>query len=90
MDTKKFSFVKILEKMSKYSSLFETILITVNDYFVYKFLKKDIGFEKMISLINKFVNFKKFQKYKKIKPKNVRDIYRLRDYVSSKMDSLGI
>ena len=90
VDTKKFSFVKILEKMSKYSSLFETILITVNDYFVYKFLKKDIGFEKMISLINKFVNFKKFQKYKKIKPKNVKDIYRLRDYVSSKMDSLGI
>ncbi len=90
VDTKKFSFVKILEKMSKYSSLFETILITVNDYFVHKFLKKDISFEKMIFLINKFVNLKKFQKYKKIKPKNVKDIYRLRDYVSSKMDSLGI
>jgi len=90
VNTKKFSFVKILEKMSKYSSLFETILITVNDYFVHKFLKKDISFEKMIFLINKFVNFKKFQKYKKIKPKNVKDIYRLRDYVSSKMDSLGI
>ena len=29
VDTKKFSFVKILENMSKYSSLFETILITV-------------------------------------------------------------
>ena len=90
VDTKKFSFVKILEKMSKYSSLFETILITVNDYFVHKFLKKDISFEKMIFLINKFVNFKKFQKYKKIKPKNVKDIYRLRDYVSSKMDSFSI
>lgn len=90
VDTKKFSLVKILEKMSKYSSLFETILITVNDHFVHKFLKKDISFEKMIFLINKFVNFKKFQKYKKIKPKNVKDIYRLRDYVSSKMDSLGI
>ena len=90
VDSKKFSFVKILKKMSKYSSLFETILITVNDYFVHKFLKKDISFEKMIFLINKLVNFKKFQKYKKIKPKNVRDIYRLRDYVSSKMDSLGI
>ncbi len=90
VDTKKFSFVKILEKMSEYNSLFETILITVNDYFVHKFLKKDISFEKMIFLINKFVNFNKFQKYKKIKPKNVKDIYRLRDYVSSKMDSLGI
>ena len=44
----------------------------------------------MIFLINKFVNFKSFVKYKKIKPKNVKDIYRLRDYVSSKIDSLGI
>ena len=44
----------------------------------------------MIFLINKFVNLKNFKKFKKIKPKNVEDIYRLRDYVSSKMNSLGI
>ena len=90
VDTKKFSFLKILEKLPKHNSLFETILVTVNDYFVDKFLNKNISFEKMIFLINKFVKFKKFQKYKKIKPKNVKDIHRLRDYVSSKMDSLGI
>ena len=90
VDTKKFLFVKILNNLEKKYSLFETILITVNDYFVYKFLKKEISFEKMIFLINKFVNFKSFVKYKKIKPKNVKDIYRLRDYVSSKIDSLGI
>ena len=70
--------------------MFETLLITVNDYFVYKFLNKKISFEKMIFLINKFVNLKNFKKFKKIKPKNVEDIYRLRDYVSSKMNSLGI
>ncbi len=46
--------------------------------------------EKIIVKGNNRVNYKKFQKYKKIKPKNVKDIYRLRDYVSSKMDSLGI
>ena len=90
VDTKKFLFVKILNNLEKKYSLFETVLITVNDYFVYKFLKKEISFEKMIFLINKFVNFKSFVKYKKIKPKNVKDIYRLRDYVSSKIDSLGI
>ena len=44
----------------------------------------------MIFLINKYINLKKFQKYKKIKPKKVDDIYRLRDYVSIKMDSLSI
>ena len=90
VNSKKFSFVKILDKMPKYSSLFETILITVNDHFVDKFLKKEINFKKMIYLINKFANFKKFQKFKKIKPKNAKDIYQLRDYVSSKMNSLVI
>ena len=90
VDVKKFSFIRILNFMPKFSSKFETILITINDYFVYKFLKEKVSFEKMIFLINKFVNSKKFAKYKKIKPKNVKDIYRLRDYVSSKMDSLGI
>ena len=90
VDSEKFSFVKILKFMPNYNSLYETILITINDYLVYKFLKKKISFEKMVYLINKLVNSNKFTKYKKIKPKNVKEIYRLRDYVSSKMNSLGI
>ena len=41
-------------------------------------------------MIQKFSNLKEFQKFKKIRPKNIEDIYRLRDYVSLKMNSLGI
>ncbi len=90
IDRSKFSLVKVLDRLPKYSSLFETILITVNDYFVYKFLKKEVSFKKMIFLINKYINIPEFQKFKKIKPKKVEDIYRLRNYVSAKMDSLVI
>ncbi len=86
----KFPLVKILSTLPKYSSLFETVLITVNDYLVIKFLDKKISFKKLIYLINKITKLKEFQKYKKIKPKKVEDIYRLRNYVSSKMDSLVI
>jgi len=86
----KFPTVKILNNLPKYPSLFETILITINDYLVFKFLDKKISFKNLIYLINKITKLKEFQKYKKIKPKNINDIYRLRDYVSSKMDSLGI
>ena len=43
-----------------------------------------------MSLIGKISNLREFQKYKKIKPKNVREIYNLRDYVSLKLDTLGI
>ena len=79
-----------MNKLPNNSSLFETILIAVNDYLVFKFLQKKINYKKLVLLINKFSNLKEFQKFKKIKPKNVDDIYRLRNYVSLKMNSLGI
>ena len=90
VDLLKFPIVKILNNLPKNSSLFETILITVNDYLVFKFLDKKINFQKLIYLINKIIRLKEFQKYKKIKPKNVDDIYLLRAHVGSKLDSLGI
>jgi len=86
----KFPLVKILNILPNNPSLFETVLITVNDYLVFKFLNKKIGFKKLIYLINKIIKLKEFQKFKKIKPKKLEDIYRLKLYVSSKMDSLGI
>ena len=90
VDNKKFPLVNIINKLPKKISLFETVLITVNDYFVNKFLEKKISYKKLIFIIIKILNMKEFQKYKKIKPKNIEDIYRLRDYVSFKMDSLSI
>ena len=36
------------------------------------------------------VKLKEFQKYKKIKPKDINQIYKLRDYVSLKMNSFSI
>ena len=90
VNLKKFPLVKILDNLPKYSSMYETALITINDYLVFKFLAKEIDFNKLIKSINKISNLKEFQKYKKIKPKNVDDIYRLREYVSSKMNSFSI
>ena len=86
----KFPLVKLLDRLPKYSSLFETVLITVNDYLVYKFLNKKINYPELISSINKILNLKEFQKFKKIKPKNIKQIYNLRDYVHLKLNTLGI
>ena len=90
MEKKKFPLVKLINKLPNQSSLFETVLITINDYLVYKFLGKKINFQTLTKLINKISNLKEFQKFKKIKPKSIDDIYDLRDYVSLKLDSLGI
>jgi len=86
----KFPLLKLLNKLPNKSSLFETVLITINDFFVYKFLEKKINFPELNKLIYKFSNLKEFQKFKKIQPKNLKEIYNLRDYVHLKLDALGI
>ena len=90
VEKNKFPLVKILDKLPKYPSLFETVLITINDYLVYKFLDRKINFQNLTKLINKISNLKEFQKFKKIKPKNIKQIYNLRDYVHLKLNALGI
>ena len=86
----KFPLVKLLDKLPNKSSLFETVLITINDFFVYKFLEKKINFLELNRLIYKISNLEEFQKFKKIQPKNLKEIYNLRDYVHLKLDTLGI
>ena len=86
----KFPFIKILDNLPKANTLYETILVTVNDYFVYMFLKNKISFNKLNTLILKIINLNEFVKYKKIRPKKIEDIYKLRDYVSLKLSRLSI
>ena len=86
----KFPLVDLINELPKYSSLFETVLITVNDYLVYKFLARKINFQELNKLIIKISNLKEFQKFKKIKPRNIKQIYNLRDYVHFKLNTLGI
>ncbi len=90
VEKNKFPLVRLIQKLPNNSSLYETVLITINDYLVYKFLEKKINFQKLIKLIHKISNLKEFQKFKKIQPKNLKEIHNLRDYVHLKLDALGI
>ena len=90
VDTKKFPLVKLLDNLPNKNSLYETILVTINDFFVHKFLENKISFRKLVKSIEKFSKLREFQKFKKISPKNVKEIYRLMDYVSLKINSFSI
>ncbi len=90
VDLSRFPSIKLLKKMPSYNSLYETALITINDYLVYKFLENKISFNKLLILINQISSSNQFIKYKKLKPKNIADIYKLRDYVSLKLSKLSI
>ena len=90
VDLKKFPVVKLLNKIPKNNSLYETVLITINDLLVDKFLNKKINFIQLNQLIIKFACLKIFDKFKVLKPDKIDTIYNLRKYVSLKINSLGI
>ena len=85
-----FPTTKIINSLPKINSLYETALVTINDYFVFKFLENKINFKRLISLICKHSNHAHFTKLKKIPVKKISDIYKTREYVSYKLDILGI
>jgi 1-deoxy-D-xylulose-5-phosphate reductoisomerase len=85
VNIKKFPVIKLLKKLPERNTLFETVLITINDYLVYKFLDNKISFEELNNMIIKFTLSKDFSKYKKIIPKNLKQINDLRKLVSLKM-----
>tara|TARA_B110000037_G_scaffold196724_1_gene234209 strand:- start:1106 stop:2284 length:1179 start_codon:yes stop_codon:yes gene_type:complete len=87
VDLRKFPVVKILKLLSNKNSLFETVIVSVNDSLVKLFLKKKISFLELNNHIIKFTNLTEFKKYKLYEPKNTNEIMALHDYVSLKINT---
>ena len=85
IDKKKFPIVNILNKLPLYDSLFETVLVTVNDCLVNLLLKKKITYLELIEKIFKIISKKEFTKYKFIEPKKITDILNLNKILKSKI-----
>ena len=71
--------------MPENDSLFETILVTINDELVNLFLNKKISYTNLIKKILKLISRKDFYKYKFIEPKKINDILNLNNYIKSKI-----
>ena len=90
IDDKKFNLIKILKLLPNRNSLYETVLVTLNDFFVQKFLDKKISYRQLINYINKFANDRDFLMYRNLKPRKYNDIINLNHLVYLKLNSLGI
>ena len=90
ISAKMFPTIKILDSLPKINSLYETALITINDFFVTKFLENKIKFNKLVNLICKYSNKPNFTKLKKITVKNINDIHKTRKYINEILDNSGI
>ena len=83
---RKFPLIKILKILPNNTSLFETILVSINDKFVELFLKNKIKFTDISKKMNKMLNSYSLRKYKKIKPKNIEEIIEMNTKIKNEVE----
>ena len=88
VDKKKFPTIKIINNLPDNLSLFETILVSINDKLVDLFLKKKISYKDLCDNLLRIINLKKFKKFKKIQPRNIDQIINLSTYINTNFDNL--
>ena len=86
VNLKRFPIVKILKLLPNKNSLYETVIVSANDYLVELFLNKKIKFIDIQKKLFNIILSKEFLKLKKKIPKNVKDIVELNKYVRSKIE----
>jgi len=73
----KFPLLTLLEILPEKASFFETILISLNDLLVQKYLNGSINYISIKSNLLKHIKSPYFKKYYKLKPKNIYDIKKI-------------
>ena len=90
IDKKRFPVIKILDVLKNKNSLFETVVVTANDCLVKLFLDNKIKFTDISTILLKVINLNEFRKFSLITPKNIKEITKLSDYVSLKINNMSI
>ena len=90
MRAAKFPVIKLLNKIPNNESLFETLLVTMNDELVDLFLTKQVSFQNISKNLIKFLNLNVFVKYTRQKLNNLAQIVKLNNFVRLKTKTLSI
>ena len=91
VDKRKYPSVNILKNVpKKKDTLFETLLVSINDELVDLFLQNKINFDDISLKLMKIINHKIFLKYKQKKVNNLKQIERLNEFVRLKTKSLSV
>ena len=80
---KQFPLLSIVELIPENDSFFETILITINDYLVKKYLLNQINYISIHLNILRLIKSQFLKKFYKLKPKNIYDIKRMIDITNN-------
>ena len=90
VDKKKYPLIDILKKIPNDNTLFETVLVSINDELVKQFLENKIPFEDISIKLKQILNNKVFSKFKHKKVNNLAQIEKLNEFVRLKTKSLSV
>ena len=87
---KKFPSLNILKFLKEKNSLYETVIVSINDALVEMYLNKRIKFNDISKLLLKFLKNPDFTSFKKKKAKSIHDIINLNKFVRLKIKTSSI
>ncbi len=90
VDIKKYPLINILKLIPQKESLFETLLVSINDELVDLFLENKIGFDEISVRLNRLINNKTLLKYRQKKVNNFTQIEKLNEFVRLKTKTLSV
>ena len=82
----KFPLLRTIKMLPNNTSLFETILVSINDKFVELFLNNKIKFTDISKKMNKMLKLYKYKKYKNVKPKNIEEIIKMNTKIKNEIN----
>lgn len=84
-----FPVITLIKSIPDKDSLFETVIVSVNDYLVNLFLNKKIQYTNISKLLIKILSMTKFTKFKKKDPKTITDIMQTRTFTLKEIKKIS-
>ena len=88
IDRNKFPVLHLLKLLPNKHSMFETVIVSINDIIVQKYLDGKIQFNDISKLILKFIKSKEYQRFKYIYPKNINQIMTLKMKINHRISNI--
>ena len=90
VDQLKFPSIKLLKKISKENTLYDTVITIANEELVKLFLQHKISLRQIVENLTKIINLKEYTKYYSKKPTSLNKIYKVSKLVRLKIDGISV
>ena len=90
VDPLKFPSIKLLKKISKENTLYDTVITIANEELVKLFLQHKISLRQIVENLTKIINLKEYTKYFSKKPTSLNNIYKVSKLVRLKINGISV